>query len=82
VKVTLGACLGLCAIALFVSAISAISGGSDSARAAASSTTVGKTVASKGIVPVEPLGGPKHAKARRVVPVVTTAAATVPKKRR
>ena len=75
VKITLGACLGVCVLALGVSAIS----GDSSPPAAADATTVGKTVASKGIVPIEPLDGTRHGKAvRRVAPAVTTAAIVRP----
>lgn len=79
VKITLGACLGLCVLAVGVSALS----GDSSPRAAASdSAAVGKTVASTGIVPVESFDGTKHAKAvRRVAPAATTAAIVRPKRR-
>lgn len=80
VKMGLGGCLTLCVLALFVTALSASSG--DSSTPKASAAAVGKTVASKGVVPVETLEGTKHAKAvRRVAPVVTTAAIVRPKRR-
>lgn len=80
VKITLGACLGLCVLAVGVSAISGDS--SPRAAAPADSSAVGKTVASTGIVPVESLDGTKHAKAvRRVAPAATTAAIVRPKRR-
>ncbi|MDB4938914.1 MAG: hypothetical protein JWP87_5886 [Labilithrix sp.] len=81
VKYTLGACLGVCVVAL---GVSALSGGSSSTTesGSAASESVGKTVASKGIVPVEPFDGTKHAKAiRRVAPAATTAAIVRPKHR-
>jgi hypothetical protein len=88
VKMTLAACLGVCVLALGVSAISAVSSDStnahDSSAAATASAAlgIGKTVASKGIVPVEPLDGTKHGKAaRRVAPAVTTAAIVRTKRR-
>lgn len=69
VKGAVGACLGLCVLALGVSALS----GDATAVPVAAAATLGKTVASKGIVPVERLDGAKHAKAaRRVTPVATT----------
>lgn len=72
VKYTLGACLGVCVLAL---GVSALSGDSSSSPVPVASASVGKTVPSKGIVPVEPLDGTKHAKAvRRSAPAVTTAA--------
>jgi hypothetical protein len=78
VKMTLGACVAVCAVALGVSALS----GDASASTHAASVTVGKTVASKGVVPVEPLDGTKHGKAaRRVAPSVTTAAIVRSKRR-
>jgi hypothetical protein len=83
VKITLAACLGVCVLALGVSAISGDSSDSHGSSATATaSTAVGKTVASKGIVPVEPLDGTKHGKAaRRVAPAVTTAAIVRNKRR-
>lgn len=79
VKIALGACVGLCVLALGVSAVS----GDSSSSAAAAAPAVGKTVASKGIVPVEPLDSAKHAKAvRRTAPAVTTAAIVRGPKRR
>jgi hypothetical protein len=78
VKMTLGACVAVCALALGVSALS----GDASAKTTAAATSLGKTVASKGIVPVERLDGTKHGKAaRRVAPAVTTAAIVRPKHR-
>jgi hypothetical protein len=78
VKITLGACLGVCVLALGVSALS----GDASAAPAASAAAIGKTVPSKGIVPVEPMDGTKHGKAaRRTAPAVTTAAIVRPKHR-
>jgi len=74
VKVALGACLGLCVLALGVSAIS----GGNSSSPSAASAAIGKAVPSKGVVPVEKLDGTKHAKARRVAPVATTAAVVRP----
>jgi hypothetical protein len=80
VKIALGACVGLCVLAL---GASAISGGDSSSAAAATATSVGKTVASKGVVPVEQLEATRHAKAvRRTAPVVTTAAIVRGPKRR
>ena len=83
VKITLAACLGVCVLALGVSALSGDSSDSrDSSATATASASVGKTVASKGIVPVEPLDGTKHGKAaRRVAPAVTTAAIVRSKRR-
>lgn len=81
VKIALGACVGVCVLALGISAVSGDS--SPPAGSAATSVSVGKTVASKGIVPVEHLEGTKHAKAvRRTAPVVTTAAIVRGNKRR
>jgi hypothetical protein len=78
VKMTLGACVAVCALALGVSALS----GEASAKTTAAAMSLGKTVASKGIVPVEALDGTKHGKAaRRVTPAVTTAAIVRPKHR-
>lgn len=78
VKMGLGACLGVCVLALGVSALS----GDSSATRAAASESLGKTVPSKGIVPVEPFDGTRHAKAvRRVAPAVTTAAIVRTKRR-
>jgi len=80
VKMTLGACVAVCALALGVSALSGDASAATS-RAPASAAA-GKTVASKGVVPVEPLDGTKHGKAaRRVAPAVTTAAIVRPKHR-
>jgi hypothetical protein len=77
VKMTLGACVAVCALAVGVSALS----GDSSPKAAAVTASIGKTVASKGVVPVEPLDGTKHGKAvHRVVPAVTTAAIVRPKR--
>ncbi len=71
VKIGLAACLGVCVLALGVSALS----GDASAAPAASADAGAKTVPSKGVIPVEPLDGTRHAKAvRRVAPAVTTAA--------
>jgi hypothetical protein len=82
VKMTLGACVAVCAIALGVSGLSALSGDSLASAQTAAGPAVGKTVASKGIVPVEPLDGTKHGKAvRHVAPSVTTAAFVRPKHR-
>jgi hypothetical protein len=79
VKITLGACVAVCAIAL---GVSALSGDSSATAPAAAAPAVGKTVASKGIVPVEPLDGTKHGKAvRHIAPSVTTAAFVRPKHR-
>ena len=79
VKVTLGACVAVCAIAL---GVSALSGDSSPSAQTAAAPAVGKTVASKGTVPVEPLDGTKHGKAvRHVAPSVTTAAFVRPKHR-
>ena len=81
VKMTLGACVAVCAIALGVTVLSALSGDA-SASTHAAAAALGKTVASKGVVPVEPLDGTKHGKAaRRVAPSVTTAAIVRPKRR-
>ena len=80
VKVTLCACVAVCALALGVSALSGDS--SASATSAAAAASLGKTVASKGVVPVEPLDGTKHGKAtRHVAPSATTAAIVRPKHR-
>lgn len=80
VKLGLGACLAMCVVAVGATALSG-SGESTSAKTAASAT-VGKTVASKGVVPVERLEVTKHAKAvRRVAPASTTAAIVRPKRR-
>lgn len=82
VKMTLGACVAVCALALGVSALSALSGNSSAAAQTEPGPAVGKTVASKGVVPVEPLDGTKHGKAvRHVAPSVTTAAFVRPKHR-
>lgn len=79
VKMTLGACVAVCAMAV---GVSALSGGSSASSPTAAGPSVGKTVASKGIVPVEPLDGTKHGKAvRHVAPSVTTAAFVRPKHR-
>jgi hypothetical protein len=81
VKITLAACLGVCVLALGVSAISSDSRDS-SPPAEVASASAAKTVPSKGIIPVEPLDGTKHAKAaRRVAPAVTTAAIVRTKRR-
>jgi hypothetical protein len=77
VKVTLGACLAVCVVAL---GMSAVSGGSTSNASASSSTApaVGKTAPSKGATPIETIDGSKRAKAaRRVIPAATTATAAV-----
>jgi hypothetical protein len=82
VKITLGACLGVCVLALGVSALSGGDSSSSSSSKTAATESVGKSVASKGIVPVEPLDGTKHMKAmRRVAPAATTAAFVRPKHR-
>lgn len=82
VKYALGACVAVCVLALGVSALSGDSTSSSTASAAAAPTSVGKTVASKGVVPVEPLDGTKHGKAmRRAAPAVTTAAIVRSKRR-
>ena len=82
VKIALGACVGVCVLALGVSAVSGDSS-PPPASAASSVINVGKTVASKGIVPVEQLEGTKRAKAvRRTAPAVTTAAIVRGNKRR
>ena len=79
VKMTLGACVAVCAIAL---GVSALSGNSSASAQTEPAPAVGKTVASKGVVPVEPLDGTKHGKAvRHVAPSVTTAAFVRPKHR-
>ena len=82
VKVTLAACLGVCVLALGVSALSGDS--SSSASKSAAEASLGKSVPSKSVVPVEPMDGTKHGKAvRRVAPAATTAAAiSRPTKRR
>jgi hypothetical protein len=78
VKMTVGACAAMCALALGVSALS----GDAAAKTSAAVATLGKTVASKGIVPVEALDGTKHGKAaRRAAPAITTAAIVRPKHR-
>jgi hypothetical protein len=82
VKVTLGACLGVCVLALGVSAISAITGGSSTPEASAATAAAGKTVPSKAVVPIEPMAGTKHAKASRQAPPAATTAAIVRPKRR
>lgn len=70
VKMALGGCVAVCALALGVSALSG-----DSVAAPVAASSLGKTVASKGIVPVEPRDGTKRAKAvRHVAPSATTAA--------
>jgi hypothetical protein len=81
VKIGLGACLGVCVLAL---GVSALSGDPSTTRAtgAAASESIGKTVPSKAIIPVEPFDGTRHAKAvRRVAPAVTTAAIVRTKRR-
>jgi hypothetical protein len=79
VKVTLGACVAVCALAL---GVSALSGDASAATSSPAAAAAGKAVASKGIVPVEPLDGTKHGKAvRRVAPAVTTAAIVRAKRR-
>lgn len=78
VKIGLGACLGVCVLALGVSALS----GDASAAPVAASEALAKIVPSKGIIPVEPLDGTRHAKVvRRVAPAVTTAAIVRNKRR-
>jgi hypothetical protein len=73
VKVTLGACLALCIVALGVSALSG--GESSTTPHSSAESAFGKTVASKAVVPLEPREGGKRAKAvRRISPSVTTAA--------
>jgi hypothetical protein len=79
VKIGLGACLAVCVIALGVSALSS-SNSSSASAAAPSSEALGKTIPSKGIVPVETLGGTVHAKLVRRLP--PPAAAVVRTKRR
>ena len=79
VKVTLGACLGVCVLALAVSAISG--SGDSSVSTAEAAATAGKTVASKPIVPIETMDGAKRRKARPFTPAVTTAAIVRPKRR-
>lgn len=81
VKVTLGACLGVCVLALVVSAISAISGSNEAAESKATAAATARTVAAKPIVPIEPLEGAKRGKARHFTPSVTTAAIVRPKRR-
>lgn len=84
VKMGLGACLGVCVLALGVSALSGDSSGARDAGdgRGAASESLGKTVPSKGIIPVEPFDGTRHAKAvRRVAPAVTTAAIVRSKRR-
>jgi hypothetical protein len=85
VKITLAACLGVCVLALGVSALSGDSNdahGSSASATTTASAALGKTVASKGVVPVEPLDGTKHGKAaRRFAPAVTTAAIVRNKRR-
>jgi len=81
VKVTLGACLGVCVIALAVSAISGSGDSSSSSKTEAAATATSKTVASKPIVPVETMDGAKRRKARPFTPAVTTAAIVRPKRR-
>ena len=71
VKIALGACVGLCVLALGVSALS----GDSSASPSAGSASIGKTVPSKGFVPIETIDGTKRGKAvRHFAPSVTTAA--------
>ena len=78
VKLGLGACLAVCVLALGVSALS----GDASATPVAAADAGAKTVPSKGVIPVEPLDGTRHAKAvRRVAPAVTTAAIVRNKRR-
>ena len=77
VKITLGACLGLCVLAVGVSALS----GDPSSKSDASAA-IEKSVPSKGIVSVESLDGAKRGKLnRRVAPAATTAAIVRPKHR-
>ena len=72
----LGACVAVCALAL---GVSALSGDASAVHTRTPLATVGKTVASKGVVPVEPLDGTKHGKAvRQFAPSVTTAAIRPP----
>ena len=80
VKIGLGACVAVCAIAL---GVSALSGGSTSgSTSSASSEALGKTVPSKGIVPVEALGGNLRAKSvRRIAPTVASTAVVRAKRR-
>jgi len=79
VKMTLGACVAVCALAL---GVSALSGDASAATRPAASESLGKTVASKGVVPVEPLDGTRHGKAARsIAPSVKTAAIVRPKHR-
>jgi hypothetical protein len=79
VKIAVGACVGMCVLALGVSALA----GDASPSSVPAATSLGKTVPSRGIVPIEPLESTTHAKARRrTAPVVTTAAVARGKKRR
>jgi hypothetical protein len=81
VKLALGACLAMCVVAAGVSAVSGDST-STAQSSAASSVGTAKTVASKGIVPIEPLDGAKRGKAvHRPTPTVATAAIVRPKRR-
>lgn len=78
VKIGLGACLAMCVVAVGATAMS----GDNTSEKTPASAAIGKNVASKGVVPVEPLEGTKHAKVvRRVAPAVTTAAFVRPKRR-
>lgn len=61
VKIGLSACVGLCVLALGVSALS----GDPSPPSASAATSVGKTVASRAVVPIEALEAETHAKAAR-----------------
>ena len=78
VKVALGACLGLCVLALGASAISS---GTDPSAKAVGSAEIGKSVPSQGVVPIEKMDGTKHAKAHRAATVATTAAVIRTKRR-
>jgi hypothetical protein len=78
VKATVGACLALCVVAVGVSALSRDA----NASTTASTVSAGRTVASKGVVPIEPLDGTKHGKAtRRSTPTAPTAASGRAKRR-
>jgi hypothetical protein len=84
VKVTLGACLAVCIVAIGISAVSAVSSDSSSGDKSpvSGSTASAKTVPAKAVVPVEPLTGTRHAKAvRHGAPAATMAAIGRPKRR-
>jgi hypothetical protein len=78
VKATLGACLAVCVVAIGVSALSRDA----NASTAASPVSAGKAVASKAVVPIEPLDGTKHGKAVRRGATTAPTAAIVRAKRR